>query len=132
MEKGACESDNSWTTTLDASLALSIFRRTATVAYDKTNFSILSIEKISMPILATHPNITTDLQSMFSIMYPAVNNILADIAGAITNPSSIYPELTYWASVYCVQSEVSSANWLYKTGFPTVNPISPPFIHCHL
>jgi hypothetical protein len=119
MSQGACQNDKNWTTTLDASLALSLFQRTATVAYDKTNFSILSIESISKPTPATNPNITADFQRMFSVMYPQVSNIISDVAGAILNPSSVYPELAYWASVYCVQSEVSSANWLYQNGFPT-------------
>jgi len=119
MSKGTCQSDQNWTTTPDASLALSLFQRTATTAYDKTNFSILSIESISKPTPATNPNITADFQRMFSVMYPQVSNIISDVAGALANPSIIYPELAYWASVYCVQSEVSSANWLYQNGFPT-------------
>ncbi|CZR67500.1 uncharacterized protein PAC_17399 [Phialocephala subalpina] len=119
MLKADCDSDSTWHTTPATSLVLSLFQRTATVAYDKSNFSILSIEHISTPTVATHPNITADFQRMFSVMYPEVANILNDIAGAIVDPSSIFPELAYWASVYCVQSEVSSANWLYQNGFPT-------------
>jgi hypothetical protein len=119
MSKGTCQSDQNWTTTPDASLALSLFQRTATTAYDKTNFSILSIDSISKPTLATNPNITADFQRMFSVMYPQVSDIISDVAGAFVNHNVIYPELAYWASVYCVQSEVSSANWLYQNGFPT-------------
>lgn len=119
MKKGNCQSDKSWTTIPDASLALSLFQRIATTAYDKSNFSILSLDYIGPPVVATHPNITADFQRMFSVMYPGVVNLVSDIESAILNKNSIYPELAYWASVYCVQSEVSSANYLYKTGFPT-------------
>lgn len=119
MKTASCESDKTWTTEPDASLALSLFQRNATVAYDKSNFSILSIEKIDKPTAAIHPNITSDFQRMFSVMYPSVSNIIKDIAGAIVHPDTVYPELAYWASVYCVQSEVSSANWLYQNKFPT-------------
>jgi len=118
MKTADCQSNKSWTTTLDASLALSLYQRIATTAYDKSNFSILSLDYLGPPTDATHPNITADFQLMFSVMYPGLANLVSDIEAAILKSSSIYPELGYWASVYCVQSELSSANYLYETGFP--------------
>lgn len=119
MKQAECQSDKSWTTTLDASLALSLYQRIATTAYDKSNFSILSLDYLGPATPATHPNITADFQRMFSVMYPGVENLISDIGAALLKSNPIYPELGYWASVYCVQSELSSANYLYKTGFPT-------------
>jgi hypothetical protein len=98
---------------------MALYSRTATVAYDKSNFSILSVEKISDATNATNENLVADFQKMFGIMYPQLKDIISDIEGIITDIHSIWPDLAYWASVYCVQSEIAAAQWLYDNGFPT-------------
>lgn len=119
MSKGTCQSDPSWTNSLDATLSLVLFQRNATVAYDKSNFSILSIESLSDTTNATYDNLVADFNKMFQIMYPAFQILISDFEGIITNFNSIWPDLTYWASVYCIQSELASAQWLFENDFPT-------------
>jgi hypothetical protein len=71
-----CFVDNRWTTSLDQSTSMTIFKRYATVAYDARNLSIQSVESISSPelveyhaddlhqiftaALTPHPNATSD------------------------------------------------------------------------
>src|SRR4051794_16117714 len=98
---------------------MSLYQRTATVAYGKSNFSILSIELMTDPTPATNEHLVADYQKMFQIMYPLVQDILSDIEGIIANVDTFWQDLAYWGSVYCVQSEVTSAKWLYNSGIPT-------------
>lgn len=119
MSKATCESDTSWTNSLDATISLVLFQRNATVAYDRSNFSILSIEKISDTSNATFDNLVDDFHKMFQIIYPAFQIVLSDFKGIVDDFNSIWPDLTYWASVYCVQSELASAQWLFENDFPT-------------
>jgi hypothetical protein len=56
---------------------------------------------------------------MFTIMYPPLSNIISELAGIIEHPSEIWPDLAYWSSVFCVQSELTAAKWLEIHGFPT-------------
>jgi hypothetical protein len=71
------------------------------------------------PIPATNENLVADYRKMFQIMYPLVQNILSDLDNVTANPNTFFQDLAYWASIYCVQSEVASAQWLYTSGFPT-------------
>lgn len=119
MSKGTCESDTSWTNTLDATVSMALYQRIATVAYDKSNFSILSIKSISDATNAANENIVADFQKMFQIMYPQLQVAISDFESVLSDLNSIWPDLAYWASVYCVQSELASAQWLYNNGFPT-------------
>ena len=119
MAKATCESDKTWTQTLSAKVSVNIFQRMATVAYDRGNFSILSIEKISDPLDGTITNLVDDFYSMFDIMYPSIKIVESDIAGVIANFDTIWEDLAYWASVYCVQSELAAAQWLLENNFPT-------------
>jgi hypothetical protein len=68
---------------------------------------------------ATNENLVADYQKMFQIMYTLVQIILSDLECVIANPNTIWQDLAYWASVYCVQSEVASAQWIYNSGIPT-------------
>jgi hypothetical protein len=119
MVKAGCQSDTSWTNKPDASVAMSLYQRNATVAYAKSNFSILSIESMTDPIPAANEHLVADYEKVFRLMYPPVKDILSDVEGVFADLNSIGPDLAYWASVYCVQSEVASAQWLYNSGIPT-------------
>jgi hypothetical protein len=119
MSKGTCLSDSAWTKQLDATVSMTLYQRNATVAYDRSNFSILSVEKLSDANNATNVNLVADFQKMFQIMYPSIKDVKSDIEGVLADFNSIWQDLAYWASVYCVQSELASAQWLYDNGFPT-------------
>jgi len=61
---GACFSNRTWTNNLDQTTSMSTFKRYATVAYDRQNFSILSIESISPPEPVTYD--PKDFRSIYS------------------------------------------------------------------
>jgi len=72
---GHCLSDNSWTDQPDESTVLNIQKRYATVTYDLSNFTILSIESISEPIPTTTSFISEavgNLTHLFSLVFSPI------------------------------------------------------------
>lgn len=120
MSSGTCQSDHSWTNRLAASVALNIYQRTSTVAYDRYNFSILSIEHLGPPQDAIDEDSVDDLQRLFSIMYPQLTTILEDVGHAALdlNTGQAWTDLAYLASVYCIQAELTAAELFLKNGYP--------------
>ncbi|KAK0625453.1 hypothetical protein B0T17DRAFT_273698 [Bombardia bombarda] len=47
---GSCQTDQSWTNNVKWNTTVSLFSRLATVAYDRSNISILSVEQLSDPL----------------------------------------------------------------------------------
>jgi hypothetical protein len=121
MFDGTCISNQNYTKTLDATISLGLYQRVATVSYDKTNFSIIDVRNIDNYTSATSEQLVSDFQKMFTIMYPPLSNILDELVGVAEHPSEIWPDLAYWSSVFCVQSELTAAKWLEIHGFPTWN-----------
>lgn len=119
MHNGRCQDDLSWTKELNASVSMSLYQRTATVAYDKSNFSILSIESIGDPVNATTQNLVSDFKRMCEIMFPQVSDLVSAFLGSLTSPDTILQDLQDFGSVYCVQSELFSTMWILQKGFPT-------------
>jgi len=119
MAKASCESDTSWTNSFDATVSLAIYQRTATVVYDRSNSSILSVSSLTDPIDVSNEDLLNDFQAMFEVMYPKIDDITQVLEGFLTDIQTVLNDLSYWASVYCVQSELSSAQLFLKNGFPT-------------
>jgi hypothetical protein len=119
MLDGSCISDQNYTNTLDATITLGLYQRIATVSYDKTNFSIIDVRNIENYTSSTSEELILDFQKMFTIMYPPLSNIIDEVTGIVLHPSEIWPDLAYWSSVFCVQSELTAAKWLEIHGFPT-------------
>jgi hypothetical protein len=72
---GRCLNDTSWTDQLDESTVLNIGKRYATVAYDISNFSILSIESIGNPEPTTTSFIidaVANLTQIFSLAFSSI------------------------------------------------------------
>jgi hypothetical protein len=92
----------------------------ATVAYDSSNFSILSIESLGPPQVAVDEDSVDDLRTLFAIMYPQLATIIGDIADAVVefDTSQAWTDLAYLASVYCLQAEITAAELLYKGIYP--------------
>jgi hypothetical protein len=73
---GKCFSDTNWTNTLEQSTSLNIFKRYSTVAYDRQNLSILSIESISDPEpVEINPS---DLRRVYSFILSPGSNATSD------------------------------------------------------
>ncbi|EXJ66950.1 uncharacterized protein A1O5_10145 [Cladophialophora psammophila CBS 110553] len=121
MSSGACQSDVSWTKDLQASVAVNIYQRTSTVAYDRFNFSILSVESLGPAKVASDEDSVADLQKLFSIMYPQLTTILEDIETSIVkfDSSQAWTDLAYLASVYCLQAEITAAELFLNHGYPS-------------
>lgn len=119
MLDGSCITDQNYTNTLDATISLGLYQRVATVSYDKTNFSIIDVKSIDNYTSTTSEELVSDFQKMFTIMYPPLSNIFDELLGIAEHPSEIWPDLAYWSSVFCVQSELTAAKWLEIHGFPT-------------
>jgi hypothetical protein len=108
-------------------VSVSVFKRTATVAYDRTNFSILSIEKISKtPIPAMSPDFISDYLGVFKILFPAFPTSLDEL----TSESGVSDAdlLTfkgwesvgvYYATAFGAQLELFQVLQAYKDYFPT-------------
>ncbi|OAG34257.1 hypothetical protein AYO21_11604 [Fonsecaea monophora] len=121
MSNGACQSDVSWTEHLQASVAMNIYQRTSTVAYDRANFSILGIESLGPAKVASDEESVADLQKLFLIMYPQLTTILQDIKTALLefNSGQAWSDLAYLASVYCVQAEITAAELFLNNSYPS-------------
>ncbi|OAP60303.1 hypothetical protein AYL99_05305 [Fonsecaea erecta] len=121
MSNGACQSDQSWTQHLQASVAMNIYRRTSTVAYDRSNFSILSVESLGPPTVASDEDSVSDLQQLFEIMYPKLTTIIGDIEASLEHFDSgqAWTDLAYLASVYCIQAEITAAELFLTDGYPS-------------
>ncbi|KIW95711.1 uncharacterized protein Z519_04296 [Cladophialophora bantiana CBS 173.52] len=121
MSSGACQSDLSWTKDLQASVAMIIYQRTSTVAYDRSNFSILSVESLGPAKVTSDEDSVADLQKLFSIMYPQLTTILEDIETSVVkfDSSQAWTDLAYLASVYCLQAEITAAELFLNHGYPS-------------
>jgi hypothetical protein len=99
---------------------MKVYKRMATVAYDSSNFSILSIESLGLPEVAVDEDSVADLRTLFDIMYPQLTTIIEDIADAVIglNTGQMWTDLAYLASVYCLQAEITAAELLYKSIYP--------------
>jgi hypothetical protein len=99
---------------------MNIYRRMSTVAYDRYNFSILSVESLGPPQNAADEDSVNDLKTLFSIMYPTLTTIFDDIGAAIAefNTGQAWTDLAYLASVYCLQAEITAAELFLKNGYP--------------
>lgn len=74
---GQCYSDLSWSYTLQQATAMNVYKRYSTVAYDRRNLSILSVESISEPVpVKINP---LDYRAAFDAIYtPSPNNTSDD------------------------------------------------------
>jgi len=99
---------------------MKIYQRTSTVAYDRNNFSILSVESLGPPQAAIDEDSVADLQKLFAIMYPQLTTILEDVVGAVAdfNTGEAWADLAYLASVYCLQAEITAAELFLKGDYP--------------
>lgn len=119
MFAGTCLSDRNYTKPLDATISMSLYQRIASVAYDKNNFSIIDVRNITDANITTTEALVADFQKMFLVMYPPLSDITKELGGVIEDFNNIWPDLAYWSSVFCVQSEIAAAQWLFDHGFPT-------------
>jgi hypothetical protein len=124
MGEGSCLSDTSWTQQLNASVSMSLYQRYATVAYDASNFSILSIEKLGPWVNATNELLVSDFQSIFETMYPSLKTIVLTLLGGALDgifgdTGKLKSDLWDILSAFSVQAGFSADLWLLQKGFPT-------------
>ncbi|KAI9786498.1 MAG: hypothetical protein M1839_006958 [Geoglossum umbratile] len=105
-DHGSCFNDTTWAGKLDQSTSLSLFKRYATVAYDRNNFSIRSIESISPP--SAEVLVAQDFTKVYKAVFAPIPEQL--------NPSA--SDFKGFAAIYSLQVGIGWTLRLYQDYFP--------------
>ncbi|KAH0559350.1 hypothetical protein GP486_004138 [Trichoglossum hirsutum] len=88
FDRGRCFDDTGWATIPEQNTSLSLFKRYATVAYDRNNFSILSVESISDPSLV--PLVVQDYRNIYERVFAPVPKDLNTLALGFNDSATTY------------------------------------------
>ncbi|KAI9767276.1 MAG: hypothetical protein M1839_004542 [Geoglossum umbratile] len=81
-----CFKNTSWISPLTHNLSLSAYKRYSTVAYDHTNFSILSLESLSPPVVT--PLYASDYRVFFDRIFGEKPRLQFNTSGGVFNTSN--------------------------------------------
>jgi hypothetical protein len=139
MTSNACLANMSWTESFSLSTSFFVYRRTATVTYSRTNFSIISVDDLTRPkpfyvsvsdmvtvleavVNSFHSNSSSssaqDLGSFSSVVLPIGDSEVARII-ALKNARKVFAVALHYFHANCVGGD---AVWTLKEPRPGLPP----------